>query len=70
MLTIWCVKCENSNTPKNESDKAPGGIGLKQVASRLQFAYLGRYKWKYGAIDGGKTYSSVIEIFDTPIEKN
>ena len=63
-------KCENSNTPKNESDKAPGGIGLKQVASRLQFAYLGRYKWKYGAIDGGKTYSSVIEIFDTPIEKS
>lgn len=63
-------KCENSNTPKNESDKAPGGIGLKQVASRLQFAYLGRYKWKYGAIDGGKTYSSVIEIFDKPIEKS
>lgn len=56
--------CKNSNLPKNETDKTPGGIGLKQVVSRLELSYAGRYKWQYGLQDNGKTYASVIELFD------
>lgn len=56
--------CENSNTPKNESDKAPGGIGLKQVASRLEYAYPGRYTWKSGVSQDGQTYYSIIDLYD------
>lgn len=59
--------CENSNTPKNESDKAPGGIGLKQVASRLEYAYSGRYKWLSGVSEDGQTYYSIIDLYDKPI---
>ncbi len=60
--------CENSNTPKNETDKAPGGIGLKQVASRLEYAYPKCYRWVSGVYDEGRTYRSVIDIYDKAIE--
>ncbi len=60
--------CENSNTPKNETDKAPGGIGLKQVASRLEYSYPKCYRWVSGISSDGKTYRSVIDIYDKPIE--
>lgn len=56
--------CRNSNTPKNDTDKTPGGIGLKQVASRLEMSYAGRYKWVSGPEEDGRVYSSVIELFD------
>lgn len=56
--------CKNSNIPKNETDKTPGGIGLKQVANRLEMSYPGRYSWVYGPIEDGRIYSSVIELFE------
>lgn len=60
--------CVNSNYPKNETDKAPGGIGLKLVAQRLEMSYPGRYCWTYGKADGGKSYQSEITITDKPIQ--
>lgn len=63
---VFC--CENSNTPKNETDKAPGGIGLQQVASRLEYAYPNSYEWKVELVDNGCTYRSVIDIYDKPIK--
>lgn len=54
--------CENSNFPKTASDKAPGGIGLKQVEARLELAYPGRYRWDSSASDDGSVYRSSIEI--------
>lgn len=56
--------CENSNTPKSKSDKSPGGIGLQQVASRLEYAYPNRYEWNIELADNGHTYRSVIDIYD------
>lgn len=61
-------KCENSNTPKDDTDKAPGGIGLQQVANRLELSYPGRYDWNSGVKDDGRTFSSVINIYDKPLK--
>ena len=61
-------KCENNNTPKDDTDKAPGGIGLQQVANRLELSYPGRYDWKSGVKDDGRTFSSVINIYDKPLK--
>lgn len=55
--------CRNSNHPKTSKDKSPGGIGLKQVQQRLEYAYPGRYEWLYGTEDGGATYCSQIKIY-------
>lgn len=59
-------KCENSNTPKDHTDKAPGGIGLNQVANRLKYAYPNRYEWQSGVTADGKTFYSIIDIYDNP----
>lgn len=56
-------RCVNSNFPKSPvSDKSPGGIGLRQVAQRLELSYPGRYEWKSDISPDGKTYSSEIII--------
>lgn len=59
-------RCENSNMPKDQSDKAPGGIGLSQVANRLKYAYPNRYEWQSGVTDDGTTFYSIIHIYDKP----
>lgn len=61
---IFC--CENSNNPKNLSDKSPGGIGLQQVKSRLAYAYPKRFCWNYGATPKGDIYRSEIRIKNQP----
>lgn len=63
---LFC--CENSNAPKNETDRAPGGIGLQQVASRLEYAYPNSYDWQVSLEDDGRVYRSVINIYDKPIK--
>lgn len=60
--------CTNSNYPKNATDKSPGGIGLKQVANRLECSYPNRYSWNYGVTENGKEYQSEIIITDKPIQ--
>lgn len=55
--------CRNSNFPKSTGDKQPGGIGLVQVARRLELAYAGRYEWRKGVCAEGKEYESCITIY-------
>lgn len=50
--------CRNSNFPKSKGDKSPGGIGLKQVDSRLAHNYPDRHTWHYG-VDGDTYYSEI-----------
>ena len=57
-----CFSSENSNFPKTETDKSPGGIGLQQVEARLRHFYSGRYTWTYGPTEDGSTFRSVIRI--------
>lgn len=58
-------KIENSNFPKKRNDKSGSGIGLKQVAKRLDLMYHGRYEWTKGASPDGKTYTSTLLLKET-----
>ena len=58
-------KIENSNFPKKYNDKSGSGIGLEQVAKRLNLLYAGRYEWVKGPSADGKTYSSTLLIKET-----
>lgn len=54
----------NSNYPKNDSDRSGHGIGLQQVARRLELAYKGKYEWFRNVSYDNKEYSSKIIIYD------
>jgi sensor histidine kinase YesM len=58
------VKCciTNSYHPKSAADKSGSGIGLEQVAQRLELMYHGRYSWTSGVSDDGKSYTSLLTI--------
>lgn len=55
-------ECRNSNFPKTERDKSPGGIGLRQVGRRLEHTYPGRHVWQKGLDPAGEVYTSIIVI--------
>ncbi len=57
----------NSNFPKNVTDRSGHGIGLEQVARRLELSYRDRYEWERGVEDDGRTYFSKITIHDTQL---
>ena len=61
------ITCEilNSNFPKNKADKSGSGIGLMQVARRLELSYPGRYEWDKGTSDDDSTYISTLTIQTT-----
>lgn len=55
--------CINTNHPLPPSNnKYPGGIGLQQVAFRLQLIYPNQHTWTYGPSDDNGFYSSEITI--------
>jgi LytS/YehU family sensor histidine kinase len=58
------VKCVISNSyyPKTSGDKSGSGIGLEQVARRLELLYPGRFDWVHGVSDDGKIYVSKLTI--------
>lgn len=60
---VFCV--ENSYYPKNDSDRSGHGIGLQQVAKRLELTYNGRYEWHREVSEDKKKYSSKIIIYDS-----
>ena len=53
-------RIENSNFPKNETDRSGSGIGLEQVQKRLDLVYPNHYTWEKGVTNG--IYFSDIEI--------
>ena len=57
-----CMSVRNSNFPKDENEKIPGGIGLRQVAERLKLLYPDRYTWSEGVSDDGKEYHSILKL--------
>lgn len=61
---------ENSNFPKSGIDRSGHGIGLQQVASRLELQYHGRYKWTSGVNKDKTNYKSTIIIYDTKLRHN
>lgn len=66
------IECEiqNSNFPKSDTDKSGHGIGLKQVATRLNLAYKDKYEWVKGVDETKKVYFSKITIYDTKLCDN
>lgn len=60
----------NSNFPKNDTDRSGHGIGLEQVARRLDIAYAGKYQWDSGVSGNGGVYYSKITIYDTKLCNN
>lgn len=58
----------NTNRPKAQTDRSGHGLGLAQVAKRLEMIYKGRYLWdKHVEAD---TYHSTLTIYDNPMRRN
>ena len=56
------ITCEirNTNYPKHDNDKSGSGIGLEQVAKRLELMYKDHYTWKKGVDPATNEYYSII----------
>lgn len=52
--------CTNTNHPKPATDKSPGGIGLKQVESRLALSYPGKHTWRFGVNADNEYVSEIV----------
>ncbi len=61
---------ENSNHPKQETDRSGHGIGLEQVTKRLELSYPGCYSWEKGLKENNTIYFSKIIIYDTKLRNN
>ena len=67
------IKCEivNTNHPKRDNDKSGSGIGLEQVAKRLELMYPDRYSWEKGIDkETNKYYSKIILYNDDKVRNN
>lgn len=58
------IMCEiiNTNHPKRDNDKSGSGIGLEQVAKRLELMYAGQYTWENGLDTTTNRYFSKIVL--------
>lgn len=66
------IECfiENSNHPKEQSDRSGHGIGLMQVEKRLRLSYGDRFLWEKGVNEDNTIYHSKIIIYDTKLRNN
>ena len=67
------IMCEiiNTNHPKRDNDKSGSGIGLEQVAKRLELIYPGSYTWEKGIdSDTNKYFSKIILYNDNKVRNN
>ena len=60
------ITCEitNTNHPKRDNDKSGSGIGLEQVAKRLELMYPNRYTWEKGLDSETNKYFSRIVLWE------
>ena len=60
------ISCEivNTNHPKRDNDKSGSGIGLEQVARRLELMYPDRYTWEKGLDTTTNKYFSKIVLWE------
>ena len=60
------ITCEivNTNHPKRDNDKSGSGIGLEQVAKRLELMYPNHYTWEKGIDENTKKYFSKIILYN------
>ena len=60
------ITCEivNSNHPKRDNDKSGSGIGLEQVAKRLELMYHNHYTWEKGIDSKTDKYFSKIILYN------
>ena len=60
------ITCEivNTNHPKRDNDKSGSGIGLEQVAKRLELMYPNHYTWEKGIDANTKKYFSKIILYN------
>lgn len=58
------ITCEirNTNHPKHDNDKSGSGIGLEQVAKRLELMYKDHYTWEKGIDPDTNEYYSIITL--------
>ena len=67
------IVCEiiNTNHPKRDNDKSGSGIGLEQVAKRLELMYPERYTWEEGIDSNTNNYFSKIVLYnDNKVRNN
>jgi LytS/YehU family sensor histidine kinase len=67
------IMCEivNTNYPKRDNDKSGSGIGLEQVARRLELMYAGRYNWEKGLdTTTNKYFSKIVLNNDNKVRDN
>lgn len=60
----------NSNYPQTDEDKHGFGIGLKQVKTRLELLYHGKYEWTSHINKNNNTYSTKIILYDTKLRNH
>lgn len=57
------IKVENSNFPKDNTDKSGHGIGLYQELTRLNLIYPNQYEWIRGTNEDNTIYTSHLTLF-------
>lgn len=61
---------KNSNYPKTDPERQGHGIGLRQVKTRLDLIYPGKYDWTTNIDNNSNIYMTKMIIYDTKLRNN